>query len=233
MTMIRINLIAERKAGAAKTPKKTTRQASELEENLVLIVMVLVALGACYAHYYVFKQELRELESQRIALQAEYDKLKIWIEKREQFEIQKELLNEKIQKISDLKDRREGPVKLMEDIHNVLPESVWLTDVTQGLDKGLLSTTRPGRERARAGNQRGITNIKEVRISGYAKNTDAITTFARSVQGMEDRYSELDLNQYGLADDKDIEEGSGFKFMLYFKIQPVATAKAKPEGGAP
>ncbi|MBO1320005.1 PilN domain-containing protein [Acanthopleuribacter pedis] len=230
--MIRINLIAERKAGAPKAQKKATRQASDLEENLILIIMVLVALGACYANYYVYKQEQQELLAEKRALQAEYDKLKVWIDKREQFEIQKELLNEKIQKISQLKDRRQGPVKLMEDIHNVLPESVWLTDVTQGLDKNLLNVTKSGRQRAKGGSQRGITDIREVRISGFAKNTDAITTFARSVQGMEDRYSELDLNQYSMASDK-IDEGSGFQFLLYFKIQPANAGKAKQEGGTP
>lgn len=232
MTMIRINLIAERKAGAPKTTKKATRQTSELEENIVLIVMVLVALGACIAHYQVLKRQQMSLLAQKSALEAEYKKLEVWIQKREEFEIQKELLNEKIQKISTLKDRRQGPVKLMEDIHNVLPETIWLTDVTQGMDRALLSVTRPGREAGKPANQKGITSNLEVRVSGYAKNTDAITTFARNVQNMEDRYSEIDLNQYGLAD-KEITEGSGFKFQLYFKVAPAKKDNPKPEGGTP
>ncbi len=232
MTMIRINLIAERKAGAPKAQKKATRQTSELEENLVLIVMVLVTLGACYANYHVFKKEQESLYAQKVALEAEYKKLEVWIQKREEFEIQKELLNEKIQKISMLKDRRQGPVKLMEDIHNVLPETIWLTDITQGMDRALLSGTKPGRTAGSTTNQKGISNIQEVRVVGLAKNTDAITTFARNVQNMEDRYSEIDLNQYSLTAFES-ENGTGFGFQLFFKVQPVKKNNPKPEGGAP
>ncbi|CAM2067940.1 PilN domain-containing protein [Sulfidibacter corallicola] len=235
MTMIRINLIAERKAGAPKTPKKAAKKSSELEENIILIVAIVIALLGGFFWHRHYKNKLQDLKNEQRKLQAEYDKVKIWIEKREEFEIQKELLNEKIQKISSLKDRREGPVKLMEDVHNVLPESVWLSSINQGFDRNLTQATGAGRSSFAPSKGRSLPSSLDVKVSGFAKNTDAITNFAKKIQSLDRRYANLDLNQFEKFQKE--EEGSGYSFDLYFKIKPVSsggdTAGEQSGGGAP
>ena len=227
MTMIRINLIAEKKAGAPKAVKKTTRGQSEVQEYLVLIVCALAAAGV----FFFLKNRVETEYNNQLALETklkqDYEKVKHWKEQKENMEIQKELLNEKIQKISDLKDRREGPVKLMEDVANVLPESVWLGGIEQGYNANLIQPTGAGRTALKpTGRNLGEPNL--IKISGYAKTTEAITSFARKFIDLEMRYFEHDLNN--IVRDPD---SSLYSFELYFKVlgKTGAEGAAKPQQG--
>ena len=225
MTMIRINLIAEKKAGAPKAAKKPSRQAGVVQEYLVGIVCVIIAFGVCYFMYSSVQRELnRELSKQR-KLNAEYDKVKHWQDKKLEYEIQKELLNEKIQKITDLKDRREGPVKLMEDIANALPESVWLEYIQQGYSGKLTKPVAKNRKSATPSKNLGDPAL--VMVKGYAKTQDAITNFANKVINLDSRYYATDLNNLS---QKTEEERKQYEFELYFKVK-LGVDAAEPEKG--
>lgn len=213
MTMIRINLIAERKAGAPKAVKKSTGQASEIQENLILIVLVILAFGLSAYLWKSAKSKLRKIQSEVKAAEADFDKLKDWPKKKEEYELQRELLNEKIKRISELKDLREGPVKLLEDIYNVRPESVWLESVTQGYDKSELVATATGRMDPSLGQSIGNSNL--VRVVGYASSQEAITQFANQFISMDNRYKETDLNQIVRVQGGD---SLSYRFTLWFKI---------------
>ncbi len=224
MTMIRINLIAERKAGAPKAVKKSTGQTSEIQENLILIVLVIVAFGLSAFIWKSAKSELRKKESEVKVAEADFEKLKDWPEKKKEYELQRELLNEKIKRISDLKDQREGPVKLLEDIYNVLPESVWVESVTQGYDKGDLVATASGRFDPSLGTSIGKSNL--VRVVGYANSQEAITQFANQFISMDNRYKDTDLNRIVRVKGG---ESLSYRFTLWFKIpsnEPPAEEKA-------
>lgn len=217
MSMIRINLIAERKAGAPKAAKKAAAssgggQLNEIQENIVLLGFVVLAAILGFLLYFQVKKELDQVQAEERKLQAEYDKLKIWESKKLDLDIQKELLNEKIQKISDLKDKREGPVQLLEDVYNVVPESVWLTNVYQGYDQRLIQGTENAGARAQGPHTQRLTDDRTIMIEGFAKTSDAITNYANKLFEF-DRYTNPDLNRFE-------EKGDEYAFALFFKIAP-------------
>lgn len=213
MTMIRINLIAEKKAGAPKVAKKSSQQPTWLQDNIILIVAGMISIALAAYLFHTVKKELEAKLAEKAALKKTYDSLKIWETKKEEFEIQRQLLIEKIQKISDLKENRAGPVKLMEDIYNVLPESVWLASITQGYSSKLVKPSRKGGKAAkpRGGN---IGSPRLIRIHGYARTTDAITNLARAVINLDERYKGTDLNRY----DKNEKTGQ-YEFYLFFELK--------------
>ncbi len=220
MTMIRINLIAERKAGAPKAVKKSSGQASEIQENLILILLSLAAIGLVAFLWTSAQSELRAKQEEKTKLQAQYDKLKDWPKKKEEYELQKQLLNEKIKRISELKDLREGPVKLLEDVYNIRPESVWLESITQGYEKSDLLATAAGRHDPGLGSPVGNSNL--VRIIGYASSQEAITQFANQFMTMDTRYKKTDLNRISRVQTPDTLL---YKFTLWFEVP----SKTKPE----
>lgn len=214
MSMIRINLIAERKAGAPKAVKKPTGQASELQENMVLIVSVLLAFATFMTLRHFAKTNLNNALQEEKRLKAEYEKYKHWKDKKLEYEIQKELLNEKIERISELKDRRQGPVKLMEDIANVLPDSVWLGSVSQGYRKSLLAPTAKGR--AKASRPKSVGKNTLVKVTGYANSHEAITNFANKVISLDASYQRTDLNVIKRGQGAGAQE---YGFQIYFEIR--------------
>ncbi|MCB1049850.1 MAG: PilN domain-containing protein [Acidobacteria bacterium] len=191
--MIKINLIRERKAAAVKSQKKKSQASSGVQENLILIIFVALAAGALIVRNMMLSSTLDE--KLRIASQkeAEYKKLEPYKEKQLDYEIRKELLNEKIKKIGELKDRREGPVKLLEDIYNNLPSSVYLLTIEQGVDSKLLDKTdKNAKTFTVKGKQLGAPNI--IRITGISKTIDGASTLANRLQAISQRYSKVDLN---------------------------------------
>lgn len=228
MTMIRINLIAERKAGAPKAVKKTSEQQSEIQENLILIVLVLAAAGIVYLMVSNLNGKLRAEQARFARLDQQYNSLKKYEQEQEDYEIQKELLNEKITKISDLKDLREGPVKLMEDVANALPESAWLVSIWQGFDANLAKATRSqGRVIVPGGGSRLEPAL--VKVEGLAKTADAVTNFTDRIQKLDVRYYDTELNNYAQVEDSD--DGSReFKFEIFFKVRR-GSPQPQNEGG--
>ena len=231
MTMIRINLIAEKKASTPKAAKKVASggggQGSELQENIILIVMVLLAGLTFYFLNKSVKDELAQARQTGKRLDKEYNKLKKWEEKQLDYEVKKELLNEKIKKISSLKDTRQGPSKVMEDIANVLPDSVWLESVTQGYDKKLVAGGRHGGTFKPTG--RNLSDPSLIRVTGKAKTTEAITNFAERIIKMDKRYTNVELSNLdreGKGGRKADEGPKEYTFELFFTIM-----KERPPAG--
>lgn len=224
MTMIRINLIAEKKAGAPKVAKKASAQPTWLQDNIILIIAGMIAIGLAAYLFNNVKKELKATLAEKAQLQKTYDSLKIWEAKKEEFEIQRQLLIEKIQKISDLKENRAGPVKLMEDVYNVLPESVWLSSVTQGYSNALV---KPSRKGGKAAKPRGsnLGNPRLIQIHGFARTTDAITNLARAFINLDERYKGTDLNRY----DKVGDTGQ-YEFYLFFELKKTSGSDDQAEG---
>lgn len=226
--LIHINLIAGKKAGTApKTAKKSTGQQSELQENAILIMSVLLAFALVFTMRHFVKKELRKQQTEEATLKAEWEQLKHWEEKKETYEIQKELLNEKIKTISDLQDQRQGPVQLMEDIYNVLPESIWLKEIRQGYDRGLLAPTKSGRKVYQLPG-RNLGTPREFVVTGFASSAEAITNFANKVLSMNQRYNDTVLNDI-------FQTGGGpqeYTFNLYFQTKKKKSAEVPPDGKA-
>jgi Tfp pilus assembly protein PilN len=214
--MIRINLIAEKKTGAPKAAKKSTGQTSEIQENLIIIISLLMAVLVFFMMRSLIKGELSRKVAEQSKLQAEYDKLKHWKDKKLEYEIQEELLNEKINRISELRDQRQGPVKLMQDISNVLPESVWLQSIEQGYQGALVRQSGKGRDILKLKGE-NLENIYTVKLAGRASSTEAITNFANRMIQMDASYQKVDLNTLRRTT---VEGPQEYDFNLFFAIRP-------------
>lgn len=212
--MIRINLIAERKAAAVKTTKKKPQVASDLQENLILILCILIAVGWLGYQYHNYSSKLNALNTEKQQKDSEYKELAIWKEKQLDYDIRKELLSEKIRKISDLKSRREGPVKLLEDIFNNTPSSVYLESLEQGYDKRLVSPTQKGQKVFSPGNNIGPPNM--FKITGYSKTMDAASTMANRLFSLDERYKDGELQRVEINEG---EDSSDFRFLIFFKTK--------------
>ena len=227
MSMIRINLIAERKAGASKAAKKPASQQSEIQENMVLILFVLVAIAVGAYIWNGVSNKLKDAQAEQVRLKKEWEQVKGYQAEKEDYEIQKELLNEKITKISELKDLREGPVKLMEDVANALPESAWLESIWQGYNKKLAEATRSEGMVIKPG-KRALGEPSLVMVTGSAKTADAVTNFTTRIINLDSRYYDTELNNYLQFEEEDGTKG--YRFEVFFKVR---LGTAPDDGGKP
>ncbi|MGH9363677.1 MAG: PilN domain-containing protein, partial [Thermoanaerobaculia bacterium] len=131
--MIRINLLTEAKAAAAK--KKAPMLPTGARLNNIVFISGL-ALGVLYIAVtaFVLTSRRRQLDEDIGRARLEADRLKSIIEEVQGYETKKANLQAKIDLINSLKLNQKGPVRLMDEISKALPDLVWLTsmDVSGG-----------------------------------------------------------------------------------------------------
>lgn len=126
--MIRINLLTEAKAAAARKKAPILPTGAKLN-NLVFIAGI--AAGVIYLalmglHLYNTKSRLAD---EITKAKSEADRLKSIIDEVKGYEDKKASLEAKISLINDLKTNQKGPVRLMDEISKALPDLVWLTSL--------------------------------------------------------------------------------------------------------
>jgi type IV pilus assembly protein PilN len=138
--LIRINLLTEAKATAAK--KKAPILPTGARLNNVLFFGGL-ALGIAYVAIFgaLRLSEKSRLDDDIVKARLEADRLKSIIEEVKEYEEKKASLESKIQLINALKTNQKGPVRLMDEISKALPDLVWLTS----LDVSNLQITMKGK----------------------------------------------------------------------------------------
>ena len=138
--MIRINLLTEAKAAAAKRRAPILPTGGRLNNFLffggLAIGIAYVAIAAAIA-----LTEKSRLEDDIVKARLEADRLKSIIEEVKEYEDKKANLEAKIQLINTLKTNQKGPVRLMDEISKALPDLVWLTN----LDVSNLQITMKGK----------------------------------------------------------------------------------------
>lgn len=234
MTMIRINLIAEKKATSGKGPKKAAAAAggggggagrfSEIQDNLIIVVAMVLALVVVLGMRHVIKKELNEVSAENRRLTQEWDEVKHWQAEKETYEIRKLLLNEKINKISSLKDTREGPVTMLEDLYNILPDSVWVLEIKQGYNAQLVTPTK--NNRTNYGLPANLGRPVDFLIVGRANSPEAMTNFTNKLRSFQTRYRNVTLNNFSVDRESNVVD-----FNLYFEIIPNSSAATQGEGG--
>ena len=119
--MIKINLLGEQR----------DRSASYLVHAVALIslVFVLIVSGAWFSAHLVSAKG--EIEFERSTKESQLAKLKQKTQKVEDLEKKKKLLGEKLEVIAKLKLKKQGPVKILDQIATRIPEKAWLTGITQ------------------------------------------------------------------------------------------------------
>ncbi|HET9768674.1 MAG TPA: PilN domain-containing protein [Thermoanaerobaculia bacterium] len=129
--MIKINLVSEgrRPVVSRKTKERLGIAGLTLSEGLFLLALVLGALGIA-AYWWYLRGEIRERDQAIAAAQKEVDELAQVLQEVEDYKVKKAKLEHKINVINDLKRAQWGPVRIMDQISNALPELLWLDKMT-------------------------------------------------------------------------------------------------------
>ncbi len=126
--MIRINLLTEAKAAAAKKKGPALPTGAKLN-NLILIGGLALGLIYIASMYLVLTSRRRGLDEEIGKAREEVARLKSIIDEVQSYEDKKKSLEEKIALINNLKTNQRGPVRLMDEVSKALPDLVWLTEL--------------------------------------------------------------------------------------------------------
>jgi type IV pilus assembly protein PilN len=126
--LIRINLLTEAKAAAAKKKGPALPTGAKLN-NLVLVGGLLLGLIYIGAMALVLTSHRRHLDEEIGKAREEVARLKSIIDEVKSYEDKKKSLEEKISLINSLKTNQKGPVRLMDEVSKALPDLVWLTEL--------------------------------------------------------------------------------------------------------
>ncbi len=127
--MIRINLVAERKAKAKE--KGPPMPAGALQTYALLALFVGGALVLCAGLWWLQSNKLKDLET-RIAAdekrQKDLQAIKLQVD---QFQQRKAILENKVLVIEQLRLAQKSPVHMLDEISKALPDFVWLTTLDE------------------------------------------------------------------------------------------------------
>ncbi len=122
--MIRINLLGEKQDNAVLHSLQA----------FAFGCVVVLAMAACYVHYSATTAELELAQREKTLLNQRLATLREKTKKVENLEKSKTLLKEKLMTISELKAKKNGPVHVLHDITQAIPQQAWLTGVSQKSD---------------------------------------------------------------------------------------------------
>jgi type IV pilus assembly protein PilN len=132
--LIRINLLSEARAAAARKKTGTAPTGARLN-NLILLGGVAVGILYIGVMALLLTSRSRHLDEEIAKAQEEVARLRSIIDEVKGYELKKASLESKIQLINNLKTNQRGPVRLMDEISRALPDLVWLTELTVSGDQ--------------------------------------------------------------------------------------------------
>ena len=129
--MIKINLVSEgrRPVVSRKTKERLGIAGLTPGEGVFLLALVLGALGMLGFWWYL-RGEIKDREEAIAEAQREVDELAQVLQEVEDYKAKKAKLEHKIQVINELKRNQWGPVRIMDQISNSLPELLWLDSMS-------------------------------------------------------------------------------------------------------
>ena len=127
--MIKINLLAERKAAKAKAPS-TFKLDMGGSQNFLLVGILLLGLVSASVWSLMRANELKHVQGEKVAAEAELKRLEDVRKKAEAFKKQKDILERKINLITELKKKQAVPVHILDQVSRNLPDFMWLDSMT-------------------------------------------------------------------------------------------------------
>ena len=127
--MIKINLLAERKAAKQKAATSFKFEMGGSQNLLlagIMVIGLLVAAGWSWARV----SELDRVRQAKVTAEVELKRLEDVRKKAEAFKAQKELLERKINLITELKKKQAVPVHILDQVSRNLPEFMWLDSLS-------------------------------------------------------------------------------------------------------
>ena len=130
--MIKINLLAEAQQGKARTRSLPRFEGTgAIGQNLLMVGVIVLALMAVGWRWYSLSSEHKHLRVEIAKAEQERERLKAIIKKGEDYKAKKELLEQKITLITDLKKNQKGPVHLLDQVSRQLPDFLWLQSMNE------------------------------------------------------------------------------------------------------
>jgi len=129
---IKINLLPEAKATTARRPEAAAAGGvGGMDLNTILIIALLVA-GLLVSGYLTLMKynKKKNIQAQIKAAQEEYQRLLPIIEQVKKFKARKEQLEKKLNLINELRANQEGPVHLLDELADLVPDLLWLENVS-------------------------------------------------------------------------------------------------------
>lgn len=123
--MIHINLLGEEKDRAASYAINAI--------SLAAILFVFLFLSGWV--YTERSLRLSELEAERESKKAQNESLRKRTAEVEDLEIKQALLKEKLGVIANLKAKKQGPVKILDQVSTSIPDKAWITEISQNDDQ--------------------------------------------------------------------------------------------------
>ena len=191
--MIRINLL----------PTRELKQQAAARQQLYLaggfLVVALIAIGMWW---WDDLQTIGRLEARKESLKADLERLKKVVEEVNAFERRQKLLQARVETIQRLRRNQTGPVRVLEQLSQGLPEQVWL----EGIED------RAGMYQA----------------TGYALTNFAVAELLKTLQHSKE-FTGVDLISSEMTL---VEEQTVKKFIIQFQRagEPSETAGAPPAG---
>jgi Tfp pilus assembly protein PilN len=99
-------------------------------QNLLLAGIIVVGILVAGGWWWARVSELNRVRQAKVTAQAELKRLEEVRKKAEAFKTQKELLERKINLITELKKKQAVPVHILDQVSRNLPEFMWLDSLT-------------------------------------------------------------------------------------------------------
>ena len=125
--MIRINLLG---VGRQKKARVATFDINRYITHCCVLILV-IAAAAMGWWYWSLKQESAQVDAEIAAARQQLAQLRPIIQQVQQFERQREQLQQKIAVIERLRVSQRTPVQLLDHVSRSLPDMLWLTAMTQ------------------------------------------------------------------------------------------------------
>ena len=123
--MIKINLLPDTKPAKKKRAASAFGGAGRL--NLMLVAGgVTVGLLVILVHFLILSSQIKDLDEKIRKDQLEVARLESVLREVKDFEDKKARLQKKVDLINQLKVNQRGPVRLMDEVSNALPDLVWI-----------------------------------------------------------------------------------------------------------
>ncbi len=126
--MIRINLLKPEKKDFKETPAIAAPKVRKERKFPFSYLIFLLLIAVVVVLYLMQRNAINEERNLLLVAQQERESLKYVTEKLEQLEQQKKTLQRKIDLINFLKAQQPIPVRIMDELSELIPEWVWLIE---------------------------------------------------------------------------------------------------------
>jgi type IV pilus assembly protein PilN len=122
--MIRINLLERPK------PVKKTVSLAQQVPLLCSLILVATLIGIGWRFWSV-RQQSERLDRDIVQAQQQTERLRSVLQEVEQFERQRAQLQQRVALIEELRKGQSGPVHLLDELSQAVPDRLWLTEMKQ------------------------------------------------------------------------------------------------------